>query len=295
MKQPYFIVVVAHSLHCSLRRIHIPHTVIYAVLALALLGTFSVFGILTSYARMVWKVSNYNSLREEANLLRERYQNLLRAMDQTNDQLATLQLFATEVSASYGIRGNLATRNSLLLEDGDLLPSYPETLEEYNFLKSARFSQIFRRYPKMWLTNSTPSLWPADGSLVGHFGGRLDPLSGEGTFHAGVDISAPYGSRVRAAGDGIVVHAEWAGAYGRMVVIEHGSGVYTRYAHLARIDVIDGQEVRRGTPVGLLGGSGRVTGPHLHYEVRMGSNPVNPYKFLARSAVAREVRRDLPF
>ena len=90
MKQEYFVVVLAHSIRGRLRRIHIPHTAVYAVLALALLGCFSVFGIVASYARMAWKVANYNALRKEADNLRTRYQNLQKVVSQTNQQLASL-------------------------------------------------------------------------------------------------------------------------------------------------------------------------------------------------------------
>jgi murein DD-endopeptidase MepM/ murein hydrolase activator NlpD len=80
-----------------------------------------------------------------------------------------------------------------------------------------------------------------------------------------------------------------------LVVVDHGGGVQTYYAHLSRIDVIAGQEVRRGEVVGALGASGRVTAPHLHYEVRLGGNAVNPYNFLARASVAQAVAKDFPF
>src|SRR5215813_10970096 len=103
MKQQYFIVVLAHSLHGRLRRIHVPHHAVYAVLALALLGCFSLFGMVSSYLRMVWKVANYNSLRSEVESLRMKYQTLEKSANQTNQQLASLQLFASEVSMAYGL------------------------------------------------------------------------------------------------------------------------------------------------------------------------------------------------
>jgi len=95
--------------------------------------------------------------------------------------------------------------------------------------------------------------------------------------------------------DGIVTHAEWSGGYGRLVIVDHGAGVQTYYAHLSRIDVIAGQAIRRGEIVGGLGASGRVTAPHLHYEVRLGGGPINPYPYLAKTSVARAATRDLPF
>src|SRR5262249_45649571 len=107
MKQEYFVVVLAHSLRGRLRRIHIPHQAIYAILLLALLGCFSVIGFISSYARMAWKVANYNALRREADSLKSRYQNLQKVVNQTNEQLASLQLYAKEVSIAYGIKQKL--------------------------------------------------------------------------------------------------------------------------------------------------------------------------------------------
>lgn len=294
MNQPYFIVVLAHSLHGRLRRIHIPQQVLYVVLGLALLGCFSLVGFISSYARMLWKVANYNSLRTEAASLRARYQNLQKVHDQTTQQLATLQLFASEVSSAFGIQERMEDPVELGTE-GRLVPTFSETLEQYNFLKSASFSRFSRTYSRSWLTNMRPSLWPVDGRLIGSFGQRSDPFSGEPRFHAGVDLGAPYGSPIRATADGIVAHGEYSGGYGKLVVIDHGGGMSTYYAHLSRIDVIEGQAVRRGETVGALGATGRVTAPHLHYEVRVGNNPVNPYNFLARSAFAGNARKDFPF
>src|SRR5215471_17742748 len=108
MKQEYFVVVLAHSLRGRLRRVHIPHQAVYIILGLALLGCFSVFGFVASYARMAWKVANYNALRREAEGLRARYQNLQREVSQTNQQLASLELYAKEVSLAYGIKQKLA-------------------------------------------------------------------------------------------------------------------------------------------------------------------------------------------
>lgn len=293
MNQPYFIVVLAHSLHGRLRRLHVPHTVIYAVLGLALLGCFSLFGFISSYARMAWKVANYNSLRQEVDSLRQRYDALEKANSQANQDLATLQVFASEVSIAYGIKRKLEGPTEISME-GRLVPTVTESLDEYNFLKSANFSRFHRRTPSPLSVGARPSLWPVDGRLLSYFGRRDDPFSSGRAFHAGVDISAPTGTPVKATADGVAVFSEYSGAYGRLVVIDHGRGVHTYYAHLSRVSVIAGQEVRRGDIVGLSGASGRVTSPHLHYEVRLGGSPVNPYPYL-KAAVSQTARRDFPF
>ena len=106
MNQPYFIVVLAHSLHGRIRRFHIDQKIIFAVLGLALLGGFTLFGMVSSYIRMAWKVSQYNQLRAQTEVLRTRYQNLLNETRQTTDQMARLQMLASEVSMAYGIKRN---------------------------------------------------------------------------------------------------------------------------------------------------------------------------------------------
>jgi murein DD-endopeptidase MepM/ murein hydrolase activator NlpD len=294
--QPYFVLVLAHSLHGRLRRVHIPHKAIYAAFTLALIGCFSVFGFVSSYARMTWKVANYNSLRQEVDSLRAKYQELQKVTNQKNEQLATLETFASEVSVAYGLKSKPETSTDIS-NGSPLAPNFRESLGEYNFLQSASISKLFRTYPKQWQTNIRPSLWPVEGRLMSPFGGRTDPFSGEGAIHTGVDLAAPQGTPVHSAADGIVVHAEFNGGYGRLVVVDHGNGLQTYYGHLSRFEVVSGQEIRRGDILGLSGSSGRVTSPHLHYEVRMAGTPVNPYPYLAKSALSlpKHGARDLPF
>src|SRR5215472_7951767 len=136
MKQEYFVLVLAHSLRGRLRRIHIPHTAVYAVLALALFGCFSVFGFVASYARMAWKVANYNALRKEADGLRARYQNLQKVVSQTNQQLASLEIYAKEVTLAYGIKQKLEGPSDISAE-GILIPTFAESLEDYRFLRTS--------------------------------------------------------------------------------------------------------------------------------------------------------------
>jgi murein DD-endopeptidase MepM/ murein hydrolase activator NlpD len=292
MKQQYFILVLAHSLHGRLRRIHIPHQVLYIVLALAMVGGFSIFGFVSSYARMAWKVANYNSLQQEADQLRARYRNLQKVVNQTNEQLASLEIFANEVSVAYGIKEKLEGPSDIASE-GKLVPSFSESLDEYNYLRSSNLSRS--GYARRWHLNTKPSIWPVDGPLMSSFGQRSDPFSGEGAWHTGVDISAPTGTSVRATADGVVTFADRFGGYGRLVVVDHGNGFETYYAHLSSIDVIEGQEIRQGEFVGAVGATGRVTAPHLHYEVRLHKAPVNPYHYLMATTPVQQAKADFPF
>ena len=112
------------------------------------------------------------------------------------------------------------------------------------------------------------------------FGVRSDPFTGQTSQHLGLDLGAPYKASVVSPGEGKVVHAGWDGSYGRMVEIDHGMGLLTRYGHMARIKVQEGDKVERGTVLGQIGCSGRCTGPHVHYEVISNGQHVNPLKFM---------------
>jgi len=127
-----------------------------------------------------------------------------------------------------------------------------------------------------------PTLWPVIGPITSSFGQREDPVlgNGEGEFHKGLDISAANGTPVRATGDGVVKTAQTENGYGRAVVLDHGHGVETLYGHMSGFAVMPGQTVVRGQVIGYVGHSGRVTGSHLHYEVRIRNTAVNPHKYL---------------
>jgi murein DD-endopeptidase MepM/ murein hydrolase activator NlpD len=129
------------------------------------------------------------------------------------------------------------------------------------------------------LLASTPSIWPTRGWLTSEFGVRVDPYSSERTMHRGVDIATAHGAEVVAPSDGTVVFAGVEGSYGKVLVLDHGYGVKTRYGHLAEIFVAPGERVKRGARIGAVGNTGRSTGPHLHYEVRVDGIPENPRKF----------------
>jgi murein DD-endopeptidase MepM/ murein hydrolase activator NlpD len=118
------------------------------------------------------------------------------------------------------------------------------------------------------------------GIVTSSFGSRLDPFNGEGAFHTGIDIATAKGEAVRAPADGTVLKAGMGNGYGREVVIDHGHGIQTIYAHLSGFAVTEGQDVSRGDILGYVGSSGHSTGPHLHYEVRIHDTPVNPSKYL---------------
>lgn len=125
-----------------------------------------------------------------------------------------------------------------------------------------------------------PSIWPTDGFVTSGFGARLSPFTGKVQHHRGIDISARLGTPIHAPARGVITAAGIDGAYGIAVEINHGGGITTKYGHMQKFVVKPGQTVERGELIGHVGRTGRVTGPHLHYEVRLSGVPTNPYAYI---------------
>lgn len=122
--------------------------------------------------------------------------------------------------------------------------------------------------------------YPSNGSFTSGFGWRVHPILGYRRFHSGLDFGAPHGSPIRAADTGRVIFAGWYGGYGRAVIIDHGNGLTTLYAHASSLSVSEGEAVQRGQTIAAVGSTGLSTGPHLHFEVRQNGEPVNPANYL---------------
>jgi murein DD-endopeptidase MepM/ murein hydrolase activator NlpD len=281
MDKKLFVVEFAHAAEGRVKRIHVTKKALAYVLGsfIVLAGLF--FGLFSSYISMAWKVANYNELSANFDRLRTRYQELQRVSRQHKEQIASLETLASEVSVAYGISKPGASGSHDVVAAGpSLSPSLKESVAEYNFLKSASFGGIYHRYAYQWQSHTQPNLWPIDGILRSSFGGRSDPFSGEGAFHTGIDISASVGTPVHVTADGVVASAGWSSGYGKLVVVDHGNGFQTYYAHLSQFSAVPGQEVSRGQVIAYSGATGRATGPHIHYEVRLAGTPINPYKYL---------------
>ncbi len=130
-----------------------------------------------------------------------------------------------------------------------------------------------------------PSMWAHMGKINNEFGFRRNPFGGRTyEFHGGMDIDGERGDQVIAPANGVVTEAGWKGGYGNMVEVDHGNGLKTRYGHLSKIDVQIGDPIRRGQVMAFVGSTGRSTGPHLHYELRLNDRPINPRRFLPPEA-----------
>jgi murein DD-endopeptidase MepM/ murein hydrolase activator NlpD len=289
LRKQSYILFVARGEDGQLRKIPISLNYLYVLVAGIGIGMLSLTGIAGSYTRMLVKVHRYNQLRTEKDQLRQQYTQLEQVAQERDVQVASLGSLASEVSSLYGLKAEPTLVTTVEKVDSDQVV---HSIDQLYALRTTALSGAasigistlglqHNLSTADWMRASAmPNLWPVEGQVTGSFGERIDPFNGEGAFHTGVDISAEVGETVIAPADGAVGFADVMGGYGRAVLLEHGNGVSTRYGHLSGFAVTAGQRVHRGDVIGYVGSSGRSTGPHLHYEVRIGNTPVNPYKYL---------------
>jgi murein DD-endopeptidase MepM/ murein hydrolase activator NlpD len=304
LRKKYYIIFVARDEEGRLQKVPVPLKYAYIFVAAAIIGAFTITGIAGSYTRMLLKTARFNQVRSEHEALRRDYKNLEQVAQQKDIQAASLGSLASEVTRFYGLRharteAAVTTATLKAAKTPAAAPSsgqfteasYAISLSELYALRNSavsgaateglRFSLGEAASTDDWATlASSPMLWPVEGRVTSSFGEREDPFNGEGAFHSGIDIATSYGSAVHAPAEGVVVSAGFGSGYGREVVIDHGHGVTTIYGHLSGFSVVAGEHVTRGQVIAYVGDSGRSTGPHLHYEVRIHDQPVNPHKYL---------------
>lgn len=320
MKKSFYIVFVSRDADGSLKKVPVPLKFAYIFVAAAVVGMFTVAGMAGSYSRMLIKTARFNQMRQEQTDLRKDYAKLEKVAHEKDVQAASLGALASEVSALYGLTVNKLTAPSrhasstkqsagTAAASAEITPtesnesfneaSYAKSLDEFYKLRASALSGSaartiagnsisstalgsFNPLGDLSISVGAPSLWPVMGPITSSFGQREDPVlgSGEGEFHKGVDISAPKGTPIHATADGTVEMVGMGNGYGREVVIDHGNGVKTVYAHMSGFAVMRGAHVSRGQVIGYVGMTGRSTGYHCHYEVRIRGTAVNPHKYL---------------
>ena len=293
MKPGAYTFYIASNRKGTLRKISVPLYVLHLLAILAVVGGITVLAAAGSYTRMLWKVGNYNALRRQQDTLKHNYEQLQSSVQDTNTRLNSLQSLATEVAMTYGF---MRFRQSPFIADqvsASNVTDFDHSIVEFNFLEKNASEAALPAGSLNLIASAgigdltaTPSLWPVIGRLTDGFGARMDPFSGEGAFHTGVDISSQYGDAVHVSADGVVIEAHERAGYGRLVVVDHGYGVTTYYGHLSTLNVMAGQQIHKGDTVGNVGVSGRSTGPHVHYEVRINGAPVNPMRYLKQASAA---------
>jgi murein DD-endopeptidase MepM/ murein hydrolase activator NlpD len=282
LRKRFYIMLVARNAEGELLKIPVPLHYMYVFIAGALIGMLTITGMAGSYARMLLKTQRFNQLRVEKEALTQYSQQLEQIAQQSEMQAQSLSSLAGEVSSLYGLKPDPT------FEDDDPASA---SLQQFYALRMTAMTgaasvgigmgEMRDVSTRDWMRlAAAPTLWPIQGRITGSFGERIDPFSGEGAFHRGIDISGDIGTRIIAPADGVVQFADIMNGYGRTVMVDHGNGISTLYGHLSGFAVSAGEEVHRGDTLGYVGQSGRSTGPHLHYEVRIFNTPVNPHKYL---------------
>jgi len=241
------------------------------VLAAGLLYGF--YGLTQQAAHLRTQIEN-QQLRAEADRQRQE-------LDRLNHRVEAVEDTSRKLAEKSGVVQN---NSAMPGTGGPALPLDKNGLATLQ-AKMNRLERDMRDYEKVLRERGyTPSIWPVDGKLESGFGGRRNPFGGSGyEFHSGQDIEAAWGSPVVAGASGKVIFVGWQNGYGQLVVIDHGGGLTTRYGHLSHIDVAQGETVSRGQTIARVGSTGRSTGPHLHYEVRINDEAVNPLQYLLTS------------
>ncbi len=297
--------------HAQVKRVQVRRDVVYGGLLAVLAGVALLGTLVVHYAYVVSEVLEARTLREDNAALQGRIAELTAKVENVDARLAALQRFDTKlremtslhdddrglamgpVRTQYGAGGGPtidADPFAVPISGDDpathdlrdaLLDSRLEGLAHEANRQLSSLSQLLDYFTAQdQLLASTPSVWPAPGWVTSAFGIREDPYTSERVMHLGVDVAAREGTNVLAPARGAVVYAGQRGAYGNMVAVDHGNGIITHYAHLERVLVKVGDTVTRGQHIGNVGNTGRSTGPHLHYEVRVGGVPVNPKRFI---------------
>ena len=255
-----------------------------SVLAIALVG------ILVHYTWMSVQVAEIKRLRGENLALATKAKAYEENAGRLQQRVLALQSIVTKLGLMAGVEDSAPepqiggvgglTRLETTAPSLDMAASLEGMDQTVSALteKSQQLQTFFQ--DQRQVLASTPSIWPVRGYLSAGFGNRKDPFTGMPDFHPGIDISTPRGTKVVAPADGVVIFTGKKGGYGNAIVIDHGYGIVTRYAHLDGFNVHPGQRIRRGDVIGFVGSTGRSTAPHLHYEVWVNDQTRNPIQFI---------------
>ena len=271
------------------RRMLVSHRFIYSVLAVVLLSAALMGWVVADYYRLGFDQQHFNQLLVENSEQRQQLKQLSRDLDGLHREMVVL------TDADARLHGSMEPSSedpaTLPVAIGGAIDIRPEDMtglqQQINSLRLAidlrRESQEEVRdllNDKHSLALATPTGWPTKGWLTSYFGVRPSPYTGENKMHEGLDIAANTGTLVTATADGVVVKATTESGFGKVVMIDHGYGYRTIFAHNSKLLVKAGAHVKRGDKLAEVGNTGRSTGSHLHYEVRLNGVPVNPRKFL---------------
>lgn len=291
-KKHFTLVLIPHD-HAFVRHLKVSHKTVYSILAgaggvlvLILLLTQGYISQIANSARLAALERENSALRSRVSDFQKQVTGLREEMSSLSDIDAKMRLLADLEQVDpdvrkVGIGGPEPNRTPGLGSSVEAIGEDIDQVTREAKLTRESFSQIVTKLQQrkdLW--DRIPSIQPVSGLALHDFGYRQDPFTGLRSFHAGQDILAPRGTPIVAAADGIVTYAGARGGYGLCVEIDHGFGYETRYGHCSYLKARTGEKVKRGQIIGLVGSTGRTTGPHLHYEVMVSGTTVSPASYI---------------
>lgn len=312
-KSEAYTVMILPSPTASPYRFSFSKKTLYCLFTASSLLTLVLVGFLIQHFVLIKQVWELDSLREETRIQKTKIQGFLTTVSDLKKQMLRLRELETKMRVITDIPSEKEQQASLQL-NGMGGPGEPNSGSEGTFLvsdepievsevnikqlskgierdlthlvslatqKEVSFQEITSvMQGKQALWASTPSIWPVNGWVTSGFGKRISPFTGKLSNHKGIDIAARPKTPIIAPANGVIVRAGFKGRFGKMIKIDHGYGMVTRYGHLSKVTVRVGQKVKRGELVGYVGSTGRSTGPHLHYEVFVKNRAVNPLGYI---------------
>jgi murein DD-endopeptidase MepM/ murein hydrolase activator NlpD len=292
LAEAFYAVILVPDARSAFRKIRVPVPLARLVAGSAGALTLALAALLAHYVWLSGQVSELHALRRENAALSERTRRHRESLEALEARIARLRGTVAKLSVMSGLEPSLPVANDIIGGVGGgagVVPDPPShdpdaTLHSLSRRVSdlaARSQRIETFYADQAVRLShTPSVWPVRGYFSSGFGYRIDPFTGGRDFHPGIDVSAPRGTKAMAPADGVVVAVGPRGAFGLAIIIDHGFGIVTRYAHLEGFNVRPGQRVRRGDVIGFVGSTGRSNAPHLHYEVWLNDKAQNPVHYI---------------
>lgn len=288
MDKRYSTVIFVPHARAKFRKLRISHRALFSAVSLVtsslcLSAFFSV-----QYFASISQTHELSRLQRENRDLQVANEQFSKSVETLRSQLKGVEDKTRKLAIIAGVttldEGSQGGVGGLRQNDTNVASPYRDDVEKMSF-RSRRIDsdlavveqRLMQRYN---LFSSTPSIAPVRGILTDGYGGRSDPFTGQFATHSAIDISSASGQPVRAPADGTVAKADWQNGYGKVVFLAHGFGYSTRFGHLSKFNVKAGDRVKRGDIIGYVGSTGRSTGPHLHYEVRLNGKAINPLEHI---------------
>ena len=285
----------------KVRRYRLPKVLVRGVVAAAVVAVVGLGFMVTDYAGVKGKMAEIDRLNKETRQQKQQLITFAKSMDELQGEMARLRQFDMKLRVMADLDGvvypeqvmgiggenpdpfnplqaELTGQNQSLIKN--MTSGIAKLRTEANIQERSFQELVGYLEDQKSILSSTPSIWPVRGWLTSGFGYRRSPFTGRREMHKGLDVATRTGTAVIAPADGLVVFSGREGGFGNMVIVDHGYGITTKYAHLSSAEAKMSQKIKRGDILGRVGNTGRSTGPHLHYEIVVNGVSINPSRYI---------------